>query len=127
MILESVHQTDLAIWQSNNLAGKKLVRPVNYIQQIVKIKTPRYPTKFWIGAPVVINKKPENQHNFQRFKHHAVNDRNIRHEGSRLGKRRKSKRITMFSDSIPKEIRIRELKPTQLLDWKVFLELPQMS
>ena len=58
--------------------------------------------------PVVINKKPENQHNFQRVKHHAVNDGNIRHEESRLGNRRKSKRIIMYSDSIPKGIRIRE-------------------
>ena len=55
----------------------------------------------------MINKKPENRHNFQRVKHHAINDRNIRHEESRLGNRRKSKRI-MFSDSIPKGIRIRE-------------------
>ena len=30
--------------------------------------------------PVEINKKPENQHNFQRVKHHAINDRNIRHD-----------------------------------------------
>ena len=55
----------------------------------------------------MINKKPENRHNFQRVKHHAINDRNIRHEESRLGNRRKSKRI-MFSDSIPKGIGIRE-------------------
>ena len=57
---------------------------------------------------MVINERPENQHNFQRVKHHAVNDRNIRHEESRLGNRRKSKRIIMFSDSIPKGIRIHE-------------------
>ena len=56
--------------------------------------------------PVVINKKPENQHNFQRVKHHAVNDRNIRHKKSCLGNRRKSKQIIMFSDRIPKGIRI---------------------
>ena len=35
---------------------------------------------------VVINKNPENQHNFQRVKHHAINDRNIHHEELRLGK-----------------------------------------
>ena len=34
--------------------------------------------------PVVINKKPENQHNFQRVNHHVVNDCNIDHEESRL-------------------------------------------
>ena len=58
--------------------------------------------------PVVINKKPENQHNFQRVKQHAVNDRNIHHEESRLRIRRKIKRFIMFSDSIPKGIRISE-------------------
>ena len=57
--------------------------------------------------PVVINKKPGNQYNFQRVKHHAINNRNIRPEKSHLGNRRKSKRI-MFSDSIPKGIGIRE-------------------
>ena len=57
---------------------------------------------------VVINKNTENQHNFQKVKHHAVNDRNIRYEESRLRNRKKSKRIIMFSDSIPKGIRIRE-------------------
>ena len=56
---------------------------------------------------VVINKKPQNQH-FQRLKHHAANDRSIHHEESRLRNRRKIKRIIMFSDSIPKGIRIRE-------------------
>ena len=56
----------------------------------------------------MINKKPENQHNFQRVKHHAITDRNIRREESRLGNRRKIKRTIMFSDSIPKGIRIRE-------------------
>ena len=56
--------------------------------------------------PVIINKKPENQHNFKRVKHHAVNDRNIRHKESCLGNRRKSKRIIMFSDSIPNGIKI---------------------
>ena len=95
-----------------NLAGKTLVRLVNYIQQIVKIKNPRYPPppkkNLNRRLPAVINKKPENQHNFQRVKHHAVNDRNIRHEEPRLGNRRKSKRIIMYSDSIPKGIRIRE-------------------
>ena len=50
--------------------------------------------------PVLINKKPENQHNFQRVEHHAVNDRNIHHEESRLINRRKIKRIIMFSESI---------------------------
>ena len=57
---------------------------------------------------VVINKKEQNQRNFQRLKHHAVNDRSIHHEESRLRNRRKIKRIIMFSDSIPKGIRIRE-------------------
>ena len=56
----------------------------------------------------MINKRPESQHNFQRVKHHAINDRNIRHEESRLRNKRKSKRIIMFSDSIPKGIRIRK-------------------
>ena len=41
----------------------------------------------------MINKKPEHQHNFQRVKHDAIDDRNIGHEESRLGNRRKSKRI----------------------------------
>ena len=54
----------------------------------------------------MINKRPENQHNFQRVKHHTINDRNIRHEESRLRNKRNSKRIIMFSDSIPKGIRI---------------------
>ena len=58
--------------------------------------------------PVVISKKPENQHNFQRVKHHAVNDRNIHHEEPRLRNRRKIKRIIMFSDNIPKGIEIRK-------------------
>ena len=58
--------------------------------------------------PTVINKKPENHHDFQRVKHHAANDRNIHHEESRLRNRRKIKRIIMFSDSIPKGSRIRE-------------------
>ena len=60
--------------------------------------------------PAVINKKPENQHNFQRVKHFAINDSNICHEEFRLRNRRKSKRIKMFSDSIPKRIRIRQLR-----------------
>ena len=55
-------------------------------------------------SPVVINKKPENQRNFQRVEHHAVNDRNIHHEESRLINRREIKRIIMFSDSILKGI-----------------------
>ena len=53
----------------------------------------------------MINKKLENQHNFQRVKYHAINDLNIRHKESRLRNRRKSKRV---SDSISKGIRIRE-------------------
>ena len=56
----------------------------------------------------MIKKKPENQYDFQRVKHHAINERNIRHEESRLENRRKSKRIIMFSNSIPKGIRIRK-------------------
>ena len=56
----------------------------------------------------MIDKKPENQYNFQGVKHHAINNRNIRPEELRLGNRKKSKRITMFSDSVPKGIRIRE-------------------
>ena len=56
----------------------------------------------------MINKRPENQQNFQRVKHHAINDRNIRHEESRLGNKKKSKRVIMFSDSISKGIRIGE-------------------
>ena len=55
----------------------------------------------------MIKKKPENQYDFQSVKHHAINERNIRHEQSRLENRRKSKRI-MFSESIPKGIRIRK-------------------
>ena len=90
-----------------NLPGKKLVKLINYIQQIVKTNNLRFPQKNLNRRPrVVINKKPENQHNFQRVKHHAVNDRNIRHKDSRLGNRRKSKRIVIFSDRIPKGIRM---------------------
>ena len=89
---------------------KKLVRLVNYTQQIVKKKKKIrvIPQKSKKETPVVINKKPENQHNFQRVNHHAVKDRNIDHEESRLRNRKKIKRIIMFSDSIPKGIRIRE-------------------
>ena len=58
--------------------------------------------------PAVISKKPENQHNFQRVKHHAINDRNTHHEESRLRNRRKIKRIIIFSDNIPKGINIRK-------------------
>ena len=62
-----------------NPAGEKFVRLVNYIQQIVKTKIPRYPpppTNLNRRPPVVNNKKPENQDNFQRVKH-AINDGNI--------------------------------------------------
>ena len=58
--------------------------------------------------PVVINKKPENQHNFQRINHHALNDPTIHHEQSRWRNRRKIRRILMFSESISKGIRIHE-------------------
>ena len=88
---------------------QKLIRLVNYTQQIVKKKkSASSPKILKRRPPVVINKKPENQHNFQRVNHHAVNDRNIDHEESRFKNRRKIKRIIMFSDSIPKGIRIRE-------------------
>ena len=59
-------------------------------------------------TPVLINKKPKNQQNFQRVNHHAANDHNIDHEESLLRNRRKIKRIIMFSDNIPKGIRICE-------------------
>ena len=60
-----------------------------------------------MGNPLLWLTKSQKINNFQRIKHHAINDRNIRHEESPLGNRRKSKRI-MFSDSIPKGIGIRE-------------------
>ena len=41
-------------------------------------KKPMLPHKYLNRRPpVVINKKPENQHNFQRVKHYAINDHNI--------------------------------------------------
>ena len=79
--------------------------------------------------PVVINKKPENQHNFQRVKQHAVNDGNIHHEESHLRNRRKIKRIkrvTAFRRELG-FVNLIAILPTQLLDWNVFLELPQKS
>ena len=77
LIFKSVHQADLTIQQSMNLARKKFVRLLNYIQQIAKTKNPRYPPQnLNRRPPVVNNKKPENQDNFQRVKH-AINDRNI--------------------------------------------------
>ena len=92
-----------------NLVGKKLVRFVSYTQQILKMKNPRHLKTLKRTPHVGINKKPKNQHNFQRVKHHAVNDRNVHHEESRLRNRKKIKRIIIFSDSSPKGIRIREL------------------
>ena len=69
---------------------------------------PLPPKNLKTRPPVVINKKPENQNNFQRVKYHAVNDRNIHHEESLLRNKRKIKRIIMLSDNIPKGIRICE-------------------
>ena len=92
-----------------NLVGKKLVRFVSYTQQILKMKNPRHLKTLKRTPHVGINKKPKNQHNFQRVKHHAVNDRNVHHEESRLRNRKKIKRIIIFSDSSPKGIRIHEL------------------
>ena len=67
-----------------NLVRKKLVRFVNYTQQILKMKNPRHLKNLKRRPHVGINKKPKNQHNFQKVKHHAVNDRNVHHEESRL-------------------------------------------
>ena len=90
-----------------NLVGKKLVRFVNYTQQILEMKITRHLKNLKRRPHVGINKKSKNQHNFQRVKHHAVNDRNVHHEESR--NRKKIKRIIILSDSSPKGIRIREL------------------
>ena len=52
-------------------------------------KSESFPKNLKRRPPVVINKKTENQHNFQRVKHHAVNDRNIYHEESHLLRNRR--------------------------------------
>ena len=52
-------------------------------------KSDSFPKNLKRRPPVVINKKPENQHNFQRVKHHAVNDRNIYHKESHLLRNRR--------------------------------------
>ena len=85
-----------------------MVRLVNYTANFQNKKSASSPKNVKRRPPVVINKKPENQHNFQRVNHLAVNDRNIDHKELRLRNRRKIKRIIMFSDSIPKGIRIHE-------------------
>ena len=85
-----------------------MVRLVNYTANFQNKKSASSPKNVKRRPPVVINKKPENQHNFQRVNHQAVNDLNIDYEEQRLINRRKIKRIIMFSDNIPKGFRIRE-------------------
>ena len=103
---KSLHQTDLTVDEpSREEVGQvgqlHTANPQNKKSALRSKSLNRRP-------PVLINKKPENRQNFQRVKHHAFSGRNIRHEESRLGNRRKSKRIIMLSDSIPKGSRIRE-------------------